>query len=46
MPNSSAILKQKFANSFGLPFQTLLPESVITDALAAEGVALHNGGMN
>jgi hypothetical protein len=38
MPNPAAILKQKFANSFGLSFQTLLPASVIADALAAEGV--------
>jgi hypothetical protein len=38
MPNPAAILKQKFVNSFGLSFQTLLPASVIADALAAEGV--------
>jgi len=42
MPNSAAILKQKFANSFGLPFQTLLPESVIAEVLAAEGVKYRN----
>jgi hypothetical protein len=42
MPNSATILKQKFANSFGLPFQTLLPESVIAEVLAAEGVKYRN----
>lgn len=42
MPNSAAILRQKFANSFGLPFQTLLPESVIAEVLAAEGVKYRN----
>lgn len=35
---SVEILKQKFANSIGLPFREVLPESVIVEALAAEKV--------
>jgi len=42
MPNSAKILQQKFANSFGLPFQTVLPESVIAEVLEAEEVSYRN----
>lgn len=35
-PNHVQILKQKFTQSLGLPFQDLLPESVIKEALADE----------
>ncbi len=38
MPNRAEILKQNFLNSTGLPFQTLLPESAIEQALAQEQV--------
>ena len=37
-PNQVQILKQKFTQSFGLPFQSLLPESTIQAALDAEKV--------
>lgn len=37
-PNRVQILKQKFANSLGLPFQDLLPESRIQAALTAEKI--------
>ena len=36
--NRVQILKQKFANSLGLPFRDLLPESTIIEALAAENI--------
>jgi hypothetical protein len=42
MPKSVEILKQKFANSVGLPFQELLPESEIVEALATEKVKYRN----
>jgi len=42
MPNRVEILKQKFANSVGLPFQDLLPESTIIEALEAEKVKYRN----
>jgi hypothetical protein len=35
MPKLVEILQQKFAHSVGLPFQELLPESKIVEALAA-----------
>ena len=38
MPNRAEILKQKFLHSVGLPFQELLPESVINQALEDEQV--------
>ncbi|MGV0107477.1 hypothetical protein NSTCB13_06361 [Nostoc sp. DSM 114160] len=33
IPNRVQILKQKFTNSLGLPFQDLLPESTIREIL-------------
>ncbi len=42
MPKPVEILKQKFANSLGLPFQELLPESKIVEALATEKVKYRN----
>jgi hypothetical protein len=42
MPKPVEILKQKFANSVGLPFQELLPESEIVEALATEKVKYRN----
>lgn len=42
MPNRIKILKQKFANSVGLPFEELLPEGSITEALEAEKVKYRN----
>lgn len=38
IPNRVEILKQKFADSLGLPFQDLLAESVIQEALNAEKI--------
>ncbi len=38
MPNRVEILKQKFANSVGLPFGEILPEDSIREALEAEKV--------
>jgi len=38
MPNSAEILKQKFTHSIGLPFQEILPESVIASVLEQENV--------
>ncbi len=38
IPNPVQILKQKFAQSLGLPFRDLLPESTITEALKAEKI--------
>ncbi len=38
MPNQVKILKHKFANSIGLPFREVLPESAFVEALAAEKV--------
>lgn len=42
MPNRVEILKQKFANSVGLPNRSLLPESTIIEALEAEKVKYRN----
>jgi hypothetical protein len=42
MPNRVEILKQKFAQSVGLPFRDLLPESTIIKALEAEKVKYRN----
>ncbi len=42
MPNRGEILKQKFFQSYGLPWQHILPESRIEDLLAAEKVAYRN----
>lgn len=42
MPNRVGILKQRFANSVGLPFQDLLPESTITETLEAQKVKYRN----
>jgi hypothetical protein len=39
MPNSAEILKQKFTHSLGLPFQEILPESVIASVLEQENVS-------
>lgn len=39
MPNSAEILKQKFTRSIGLPFQEILPESVIASVLEQEKVS-------
>ena len=36
--NRVQILKQKFTQSFGLPFQELLPETTIMEAIAAEKI--------
>lgn len=36
--NRVQTLKQKFTNSLGLPFQELLPESIIQEALDAENI--------
>lgn len=38
IPNRVQILKQKFTQSLGLPFQDLLPESVITEAMEADNI--------
>ncbi|HEY9673992.1 MAG TPA: hypothetical protein V6D11_21310 [Waterburya sp.] len=42
MPNRVGILKQNFTQSVGLPFQDLLPESKILEALEAEKVKYRN----
>jgi hypothetical protein len=42
MPNRVEILKQRFANSVGLPFRELLPESSIKEVLKAEKVKYRN----
>jgi hypothetical protein len=42
MPNRVEILKQRFANSVGLPFRELLPESSINEVLKAEKVKYRN----
>lgn len=39
MANSAKILKQKFTNSIGLPFQEILPESFIASVLEQENVS-------
>ena len=36
--NRAQILRQKFANSLGLPFRDLLPECTIIEALTAENI--------
>lgn len=38
LPSPVQILKQKFTQSLGLPFQELLPESTIQAALDAEKI--------
>lgn len=38
VPNRVQILRQKFANSLGLPFRDLLPECTIIEALVAEKI--------
>jgi hypothetical protein len=38
IPKRVQILRQKFTNSLGLPFQELLPESIIEEALKAEKI--------
>lgn len=38
IPKRVQILRQKFNNSLGLPFQELLPESIIQEALKAEKI--------
>ncbi|WNN90699.1 hypothetical protein [Gloeocapsopsis dulcis] len=38
IPNRVEILKQKFTNSLGLPFQYILPESTIQEVLNAENI--------
>ena len=42
MPNRAETLKQKFLQSIGLPFREVLPESVISSVLQAEGVKYYN----
>ncbi|HEY9834341.1 MAG TPA: hypothetical protein V6D26_27560 [Stenomitos sp.] len=42
MPNRVEILKQRFTNSVGLPFQELLPESTIIEVLEAQKVKYRN----
>ena len=39
MPNSAEILKQQFTHGIGLPFQEILPESVIAEVLKQENVS-------
>jgi hypothetical protein len=39
MPNRAAILKQKFQNSLGLPFATVLPASLLEQLLDEQGIA-------
>lgn len=36
MPNRAAILKQKFQDSLGLPFEQVLPEEVIQTVLSQQ----------
>ena len=38
IPKRVQILRQKFTNSLGLPFQELLPESIIQEVLNAEKI--------
>jgi len=38
IPRRVQILRQKFNNSLGLPFQKLLPKSIIQEALRAEKI--------
>ena len=42
MPNRVEVLKQKFAQSLGLPFRNILPESTIIEALEAEKIKYRN----
>ena len=42
MANRAEILKQKFTQSLGLPFQNLLPQSEIEQVLMEEGVRYRN----
>ncbi|HEY9821305.1 MAG TPA: IS4 family transposase [Candidatus Sericytochromatia bacterium] len=42
MPNRVEILKQHFANSVGLPFKELLPESTIIEILEAQKLKYRN----
>jgi hypothetical protein len=39
MPNRAAILKQKFQDSLGLPFEQVLSEAVLQNELQAQGVS-------
>lgn len=39
MPNRAAILKQKFQDSLGLPFEQVLSEAVLQNELEAQGVS-------
>ena len=39
MPNRAEILKQKFQDSLGLPFEQILSESVLQTVLEAQGVS-------
>jgi len=39
MPNRAEILKQKFQDSLGLPFEQILSEAVIQTVLEAQGVS-------
>jgi hypothetical protein len=41
-PNRIEILKQHFANSVGLPFKELLPESTIIEILEAQKLKYRN----
>lgn len=43
MPNRGEILKQKFFQSYGLPWQTMLPESRLEELLEAEKMTYRNG---
>ncbi len=45
-PIASKFSLQKFANSVGLPFEELLPEGSITEALEAEKVKYRNRMFN
>ncbi len=38
IPKRVQILRQKFSNSLGLPFQELLPEFIIQEVLNAEKI--------
>ena len=46
MPTQGEILKDKFANSLGLPFSELLPADLIEDYLSTEGIKYYNSLYN
>lgn len=46
MPTRGEILKQKFANSLGLPFAEVLPPELIEDYLSTEGIKYYNSLYN